>query len=410
MVSNRKAMPVIIKILTSNLLHKEEPMSYDLTEEQEMLKETVARIAKEQIAPGAAERDEKAEFPWDMVELLRENALFGADYPEKFGGSEMGLFSLCLIIEEIAKVCASTSVVLLVHELGTTPIMLAGNDEQKERYFPKLATGEHLIAFGLTEPNAGSDVSGLKTKAVKDGDDYIINGTKTFISHADVADVVCIAARTNTSVPGPKGTGIFIVDKGTPGFSIGKHEDKMGVRGSSTVEIIMEDVRVPARNILGGKALGFPILMKTLDLTRIPVAAQAVGIAQGALDYAVNYTKERTQFGKPIFSFQGLQWMMADMTTQVEAARQLTYKAASLFEKFPKNLDRLPKEAVRQSAMAKLFAGETAMKVTTDAVQLLGGYGYVKEYPVERMMRDAKITQIYEGTSQIQKVVIAATL
>jgi len=385
-------------------------MSYDLTEEQEMLKETVARIAKEQIAPGAAERDEKAEFPWDMVELLRENALFGADYPEKFGGSEMGLFSLCLIIEEIAKVCASTSVVLLVHELGTTPIMLAGNDEQKERYFPKLATGEHLIAFGLTEPNAGSDVSGLKTKAVKDGDDYIINGTKTFISHADVADVVCIAARTNTSVPGPKGTGIFIVDKGTPGFSIGKHEDKMGVRGSSTVEIIMEDVRVPARNILGGKALGFPILMKTLDLTRIPVAAQAVGIAQGALDYAVNYTKERTQFGKPIFSFQGLQWMMADMTTQVEAARQLTYKAASLFEKFPKNLDRLPKEAVRQSAMAKLFAGETAMKVTTDAVQLLGGYGYVKEYPVERMMRDAKITQIYEGTSQIQKVVIAATL
>lgn len=385
-------------------------MSYDLTEEQEMLKETVARIAREQIAPGAAERDEKAEFPWDMVELLRENALFGADYPEKFGGSEMGLFSLCLIIEEIAKVCASTSVVLLVHELGTMPIMLAGNDEQKARYFPKLATGENLIAFGLTEPNAGSDVSGLKTKAVKDGDDYIINGTKTFISHADVADVVCIAARTDMTVPGPKGTGIFIVEKGTPGFSIGKHEDKMGIRGSSTVEIIMEDVRVPAGNILGGEGLGFPILMKTLDLTRIPVASQAVGIAQGALDYAVNYTKERTQFGKPIFSFQGLQWMMADMTTQVEAARQLTYKAASVFEKFPKNLDRVPKEAVRQSAMAKLFAGETAMKVTTDAVQLLGGYGYVKEYPVERMMRDAKITQIYEGTSQIQKVVIAATL
>ena len=385
-------------------------MSYELTEEQEMLKETVARIAKEQIAPGAAERDEKAQFPWDMVELLRENALFGADYPEEFGGSEMGLFSLCLIIEEIAKVCASTSVVLLVHELGTTPIMLAGNDDQKKRYFPKLATGENLIAFGLTEPNAGSDVSGLKTKAVRDGDAYVINGTKTFISHADVADVVCIAARTDASVPGPKGTGIFIVDKDTPGFSIGKHEDKLGVRGSSTVEIILEDVRVPAANILAGEGMGFPILMKTLDLTRIPVASQAVGIAQGALDYAVNYTKERTQFGKPIFSFQGLQWMMADMTTQVEAARQLTYKAASVFEKFPKNLDRLPKEAVRLSAMAKLFAGETAMKVTTDAVQLLGGYGYVKEYPVERMMRDAKITQIYEGTSQIQKVVISATL
>jgi len=385
-------------------------MSYDLTEEQEMLKETIARMAREQIAPGAAERDEKAQFPWDMVELLRENALFGADYPEAFGGSEMGLLSMCLIIEEIAKACASTSVILLVHELGTTPIMLAGNDEQKKRYFPKLATGEHLVAFGLTEPNAGSDVSGLKTKAVRDGDDYVINGTKIFISHADVADVVCIAARTDATVPGPKGTGIFVVEKGTPGFSIGKHEDKMGVRGSSTVEIILEDVRVPAANLLGAENSGFHILMKTLDITRIPVAAQAVGIAQGALDYAINYTKERTQFGKPLFSFQGLQWMMADMTTQVEAARQLTYKAASVFEKLPRNLDRLPKEMVRQSAMAKLFAGDTAMKVTTDAVQLLGGYGFVKEYPVERMMRDAKITQIYEGTSQIQKVVISATL
>jgi len=385
-------------------------MSYDLTEEQQMLKDTVARIAKEQIAPGAEKRDEEAKFPWDMVEVLRENALFGADFPEKYGGSEMGLFSLCLIIEEIAKVCASTSVILMVHELGTMPIMLAGTDDQKEKYFPKLATGEHLVAFGLTESNAGSDVSGIKTKAVKDGDDYVINGTKTFISHADVSEVICIAARTDTSVPATKGTGIFIVEKGTPGFSIGKHENKLGIRASSTVEIILEDVRVPAANILGQEGLGFPIIMKTLDLTRIPVAMQAVGIAQGALEYAIQYTKERVQFGKPIFSFQGLQWMMADMTTQVEAARQLTYKAASLFEELPKNLDRLPKETIRYSAMAKLLAAETAMKVTTDAVQLLGGYGYVKEYPVERMMRDAKITQIYEGTSQIQKVVIASTL
>ena len=385
-------------------------MSYDLTEEQQMLKDTVARIAKEQIAPGAEKRDEEAKFPWDMVEVLRENALFGADFPEKYGGSEMGLFSLCLIIEEIAKVCASTSVILMVHELGTMPIMLAGTDDQKEKYFPKLATGEHLVAFGLTESNAGSDVSGIKTKAVKDGDDYVINGTKTFISHADVSEVICIAARTDTSVPATKGTGIFIVEKGTPGFSIGKHENKLGIRASSTVEIILEDVRVPAANILGQEGLGFPIIMKTLDLTRIPVAMQAVGIAQGALEYAIQYTKERVQFGKPIFSFQGLQWMMADTTTQVEAARQLTYKAASLFEELPKNLDRLPKETIRYSAMAKLLAAETAMKVTTDAVQLLGGYGYVKEYPVERMMRDAKITQIYEGTSQIQKVVIASTL
>ena len=385
-------------------------MSYNLTEEQQILKDTVARIAKEQIAPGAEGRDEEARFPWDMVEVLRENALFGADFPEKYGGSEMGLFSLCLIIEEIAKVCASTSIILLVHELGTTPIMIAGNDEQKDRYFPKLATGEHLVAFGLTEPNAGSDVSGLKTKAVKDGDDYVINGTKTFISHADVADVICIAARTDTSVPATKGTGIFIVEKGTPGLSIGKHENKLGIRASSTVEVILENVRVPAANILVQEGMGFPILMKTLDLTRIPVAVQAVGIAQGAFDYAVQYTKERIQFGKPIFSFQGLQWMMADMRTQIEAARQLAYKAASLFEGLPKNLDRLPKETIRYSAMAKLFAAETAMKVTTEAVQLLGGYGYVKEYPVERMMRDAKITQIYEGTSQIQKVVIASTL
>jgi alkylation response protein AidB-like acyl-CoA dehydrogenase len=391
-------------------LRKELKMSYNLTEEQQMLKDTVARIAKEQIAPGAEKRDEEAKFPWDMVEVLRENALFGADFPEKYGGSEMGLFSLCLIIEEIAKVCASTSVILMVHELGTMPIMLAGTDDQKEKYFPKLATGEHLVAFGLTESNAGSDVSGIKTKAVKDGDDYVINGTKTFISHADVSEVICIAARTDTSVPATKGTGIFIVEKGTPGFSIGKHENKLGIRASSTVEIILEDVRVPAVNILGREGIGFPIIMKTLDLTRIPVAMQAVGIAQGALEYAIQYTKERVQFGKPIFSFQGLQWMMADMTTQVEAARQLTYKAASLFEELPKNLDRLPKETIRYSAMAKLLAAETAMKVTTDAVQLLGGYGYVKEYPVERMMRDAKITQIYEGTSQIQKVVIASTL
>jgi len=385
-------------------------MSYDLTEEQQMLKDTVARIAREQIAPGAENRDEEAKFAWDMVEVLRENGLFGADFPEQYGGAEMGLFSLCLIIEEIAKVCGSTSVILLVHELGTTPIMIAGSDEQKAKYFPKLASGEHLVAFGLTEPNAGSDVSGLRTKAVRDGGDYVINGTKMFISHADVADLVCIAARTDPSIPGTKGTSIFVVEKGTPGFGIGKHENKMGIRGSSTVEIVLEDVRVPAENILAGEGMGFAILMKTLDLTRIPVAVQAVGIAQGALDYAIAYTKERTQFGKPLFSFQGLQWMMADMATQVEAARQLTYKAAALFEKLPKNLDRLPKDIIRYSAMAKLFAAETAMKVTTDAVQLLGGYGYVKEYPVERMMRDAKITQIYEGTSQIQKVVISSTL
>ncbi|MBW1818408.1 MAG: acyl-CoA dehydrogenase family protein [Deltaproteobacteria bacterium] len=385
-------------------------MAYDLTEEQIMLKDTIARIAKEQIAPGAEKRDEEAKFPWDMVDILRENALFGADFPEEYGGSAMGMLSLCLIVEEVAKACAATSVILMVHELGTMPLFLASSPEQKQKYLPKLASGEHLVAFALTEPNAGSDVSGLRTKAVRDGADWVLNGAKIFISHGDAADVIVIAARTDTSLPGHKGTSLFIAEKGTPGLSIGKHENKLGIRGSSTVEIIIEDVKVPAENIIGQEGGGFPIIMKTLDFTRIPVAAQAVGIGQGALDYAVQYTKERTQFGKPIFSFQGLQWMMADMDTQVEAARQLTYKTAAVFEQLPKNLDRLPKEAIRFSAMAKLFAAETAMKVTTDAVQLLGGYGYVKEYPVERMMRDAKITQIYEGTSQIQKMVIASTL
>jgi len=385
-------------------------MAYELTDEQKMLQDTVARIAKEQIAPGAEKRDEEAKFPWDVVEVMRENGLFGVDFPEKYGGSEMGLFSLCLVIEEIAKVCASSAGILLVHELGTTPIFIAGNGEQKDEYLPKLATGEHLIAFALTEPNAGSDVSGIRTNAVKDGDSYVINGSKIFISHADVADVICVAAKTDTSVPGHKGISMFIVEKGAPGLSIGKHENKLGLRASQTVEVILEDVRVPATNILGEEGKGFPIIMKTLDLTRIPVAAQALGISQGATDYAIQYTKERKQFGKPIFSFQGIQWMIADMVTQIEAARQIVYKAASVFEKIPKDMERLPKEAIRYSAIANLFAAETAMKVTTDAVQLLGGYGYVKDYPVERMMRDAKITQIYEGTSQIQKIVIASTL
>jgi len=385
-------------------------MNYDLTEEQKMLRDTVARIAKEQIAPGSDKRDEEEAFPWDMVKVLRENALFGADFPEKYGGAEMGLLSLCLAIEEIAKVCASTAVILLVHELGSTPIFLVGNEEQKAKYLPKLATGENLVAFGVTEPNAGSDVAGLRTKAVRQGDHYILNGTKTFISHADVAKVLCVAARTDHSVAPHRGISMFIVDTDTPGFKIGKHEKKLGLRASSTVEVILEDVKVPVENLLAAEGQGFYIAMKTFDITRIPVAAQATGIAQGALDYAVQYTKERMQFGKPLFSFQGLQWMMADMATQVEAARQLTYKAAALFETFPKNLEKLPKEALRRSAMAKLFAAETAMKVTTDAVQLLGGYGYVREYPLERMMRDAKITQIYEGTSQIQKIVISSTL
>ncbi|CAO0820874.1 Acyl-CoA dehydrogenase, short-chain specific [Desulfarculales bacterium] len=386
-------------------------MQYDLTEEQIMLRDTVRRIAQEQLSPGAAARDAKGEFAWDTVEIFRENGLFGCDFKEEYGGAEMGILAFCLAVEEVAKVCGSSAVILLVHELGSMPMMLAASLEQKKKWFPGLASGEHLVAFGLTEPGAGSDVAGLRTKAVKKGDNYIINGSKQFISHADVAQYVCVAAQTDlTKAPHKGGVSIIVVEKGTPGFSIGKHEDKMGIRGSSTCELVFQDCEVPAENILGQEGDGFHILMKTLDFTRPCVAAQALGIAQGALDYAVAYAKERQQFGKPIISFQGLNWMLADMDTQVVAARQLVYKTCAMFQEVPKDLSRVPKEAIRFSAMSKLFAAETAMKVTTDAVQVLGGYGYVKEYPVERMMRDAKITQIYEGTSQVQKIVIAAGL
>ena len=385
-------------------------MQYSLTEEQLMVKDMVSRLAKEKIAPGAAERDEKAEFSWEMVKILRENGLFAADFPREYGGEEMGLLAACLAVEEIAKVCAATSLILAVHELGAMPILLAANKEQKEKYLQRLASGEHLAAFGLTEPNAGSDASGLQSKAVRDGNDYILNGRKIFISHGDVATIISMAAKTDPSVPGHKGISMFIVEQGTPGLIVGKHENKLGIRGSSTVELIMEDVRIPQANLLGKEGQGFTILMKTLDFTRIVVAAQAVGIAQGALDYALQYTKERVQFGKPIYANQGIQWMVAEMAAKLEAARQLTYKAAALYQSFPKNLERLSAEALRYSAMCKLIAADTAMSVTTDCVQLLGGYGFIKEYPVERMMRDAKITQIYEGTSQIQKMVIASTL
>ena len=385
-------------------------MQYELTEEQIMIQETARRLSKEKIAPGAAERDEREEFPWDVVEVFRENGLFGADFPEQYGGSDMGLFSLCLATEEVAKVCASSSVILMAHELGVMPIFLTGNEEQKQKYLPSLATGENLIAFGLTEPNAGSDVSGIQTRAIRDGDSFVLNGRKIFISHGDVAKWICVTCRQTPDVPASKGLAVIIVENGTPGLVIGKKEKKMGIRASSTVELIFEDCRVPAENLIGEENHGFPIAMKTFDFTRIPVAAQGLGIAQGAFDYALAYIKERRQFGRPLISFQGLQFMFADMATKIEAARQLTYKAALIFEKQKKDLSRLPVEAVRLSSMCKMLATDTAMEVTTNAVQALGGYGYIKEYPLERMMRDAKITQIYEGTSQIQKLIIASTL
>jgi alkylation response protein AidB-like acyl-CoA dehydrogenase len=345
-----------------------------------------------------------------MVEVLKENGLFGADFPEAHGGSQMGMLALCLTIEEVAKACASTAVVLLVHELGAMPLFLAASPEQKARWLPELAAGQALIAFGLTEPGAGSDVSALRTRAVRDGDAYVLNGRKVFISHGDVAKYICVAAVTNPDVPAHRGQSILVVEQGTPGFSIGKKEDKLGIHASTTCELIFEDCRVPAANLLAREGDGFAILMKTLDFTRIPVAAQAVGIAQGAVDFAAAYAKERVQFGQPLLRLQGVQFLLAEMQAKTEAARQLTYKAATLYEDLPKDLSRVPAEAVRFSAMAKLIAADTAMEVTTNAVQVLGGYGYTKDYPVERMMRDAKITQIYEGTSQVQKLVIAGTL
>ncbi|MCP4599764.1 MAG: acyl-CoA dehydrogenase [Proteobacteria bacterium] len=387
------------------------PVSYDLTKEQQILQETVNRIAKEQIEPGAAERDKKGEFAWDALKILKENGLFACDIAKEYGGAEMGSLAFCLVLEELSKVCASTALMLIGQELGSMPIVLAGTEEQKKAWLPKIATAEKFVVFGLTEPDAGSDVSGVRTTAIRKGDKYIINGTKQFISNADLADYICVTAVTDPEKsPHKGGLSVIVMEKETPGFSIGKHEDKMGMRGSTTCEIVLEDCEVPAANLLGGEGDGFKILMKTLDFTRPCVASQALGIAQGALDYAVSYAKQREQFGKSIITFQGLNWMLSDMDTQIEAARQLIYKACTVLEKMSKDLSRVPKEAIRLSAMCKLFASETAMKVTTDAVQILGGYGYIKEFPVERMMRDAKVTQIYEGTSQVQKIIIGSML
>jgi len=372
---------------------------YDLTEEHIMLRNMVRDLAQHKIAPRAAEVDEKAEWPWDIVQALAAADLFGLPFPEKYGGTGTDLLSFVIVIEELCKVCASTGLMIAVQGLGSFPIAIAGSEEQKERWFPRLARGEHIAAFGLTEPGAGSDAAAIQTRAVRDGDSYILNGQKNFISHAGVAHIYTVFASTDPS-KGPRGIAAFVVEKGTPGFEIGKLEHKMGIRGSPTGELLFEDCRIPASNLLGKEGDGFKIAMQTLDKSRPGIAAQALGIAQGAIDFAAKYATERIQFGQPIAQFQGIQFMIADMETQVAAARELVYKAACL-------LERGDREATKYSAMCKMFASDVAMQVTTDAVQILGGYGYIKDYPVERMMRDAKITQIYEGTNQIQRLVVA---
>jgi alkylation response protein AidB-like acyl-CoA dehydrogenase len=384
-------------------------MQYGLTEEQVLLRDTVRKLAKEKVEPGAGARDQKGEFSWEMVNLLRENGLFGVDFPEEYGGSGAGLLSLIIVCEELSRVDAAAGILPVGQELGTLPILLAASPEQKKKYLPPLSSGEKLSAFALTEASGGSDVAAFRCKGLRKGDFYILNGNKTFITNGGVAETVTVYALTDPSKGGHKGAGVFIVEKGMKGFSVGKHEDKLGIRSSDTVELIFEDCPVPAENLLGGEGMGFAIMMKTLDFSRPAVGAQALGIAAGAFEYALNYAKERVAFGKPIIAHQGISFKLADMAMNIEASRQLLYKTASLLQELPKDMSRVSPETIRLSSMSKCFCADTAMKVTVEAVQVLGGYGYVKEYPVERFMRDAKITQIYEGTNEIQRMVIMST-
>ncbi|MFH1239455.1 MAG: acyl-CoA dehydrogenase family protein [bacterium] len=377
-------------------------MDYFLNDEQKMIIELSRKVAQEKIAPVVEHHDETEEFPWEIVKVLSESDLFGIYIPEAYGGLGGGVFELCLSVEELSKVCGGISLCLAATALGTFPILLFGTDEQKKKYIPDIAKGKKLAAFALTEANAGSDAGSIETTAKKDGDYFILNGTKQWITNGGEAEVYTVIAMTDKA-KGSRGATAFIVEKGTPGFSFGKKEKKMGIRASATRELVFDNCRVHKQNILGKEGAGFIVAMKTLDQSRPGVASQALGIAQGALDKAVEYSRQRIQFDKPISSFQAIQHMLADMATQVEAARALVYAVARAIDSGAKDISKV-------SAMSKLFASDVAMKVTVDAVQVFGGYGYMREYPVEKMMRDAKITQIYEGTNQIQRNVIALQL
>ncbi len=377
-------------------------MDYFFTEEQSMIKELAARIADEKIAPVALEYDEKGTFPHDIVTVLAQSDLCGVYIPEEYGGLGGGILEMAIVVEELSRACGGIALAFAATGLGSFPILLFGNEEQKKKYLPDIASGQKLAAFGLTEANAGSDAAGIQTTATLDGDDYVLNGTKQWITNGGEADTYTVMVCTDRS-RGPLGFTALIVEKGMPGFSFGKKENKMGIRASVTTELVFENCRVPKENILGREGMGFAVAMKTLDRTRPGVAAQAVGIAQGAFDYAIKYSRERVQFGQAISSFQIIQHMLADMAIQIEAARALVYQTCRHIDSGAKNISK-------ESAMCKVFASDMAMKVTTDAVQVLGGSGYMKEYPVEKMMRDAKITQIYEGTNQIQRNIIALEL
>ena len=374
-------------------------MNFGLTREQELVRQMVREFAVNEVKPIAAEIDETERFPMENVKKMAELGMLGIPFPKEFGGAGGDVLSYIITVEELSKVCGTTGVIVSAHtSLCASLIYENGTPAQKEKYLVPLAKGEKIGAFGLTEPGAGTDAAGQQTTAVLDGDNYILNGSKIFITNGGVADTFIVFAMTDKS-QGTRGISAFIVEKGFPGFSIGKKEDKLGIRASSTTELIFENCIVPKENLIGKEGKGFSIAMKTLDGGRIGIAAQALGIAEGAYEEAVKYMKERKQFGRPLSAFQGLQWMIAEMETKIEAAKLLVYKAAWLKQnKLPYSVD---------AAKAKLFAAEVAMDVTTKAVQIHGGYGYTKEYPVERMMRDAKITEIYEGTSEVQKMVIA---
>jgi alkylation response protein AidB-like acyl-CoA dehydrogenase len=379
------------------------PATYSLPQEFLDFQETIRKIAVERVAPRAGQIDADAEYPRDLRELFAEQDLFGLPFDTEHGGTGTGTLMLNIAVEEVAKACASSALMLMIQELGTLPIKLFGTDEQKQRFLPKCASGEWSPAFALSEPDAGSDPGGMRTKARRDGSEWVIDGTKNWITNLGVADFYVVFAVTDTEAGHSRGISAFVVEADRPGFSVGKLEHKMGIRGSPTGQPIFDEVRVPADNLIGTENEGFKVAMATLDRSRLGVAAQAVGIAQGATDYAAAYAQERQQFGKPIAAFQGIQFKLADMESRTAAARELLYRACA-------KVDAGDRDMGKYSAMAKLFASDTAMWVTTEAVQVLGGYGYVNEYPVERMMRDAKITQIYEGTNEIQRLVIARTL
>ncbi len=380
-------------------------MGHDpLTDEQREIRELVRTLTRERVAPRAAEIDETGEFPWDLVEVLREHEIFGLPFDEGHGGTGTGALMLLVAIEEISKACATTALVLAVQELGALALKLAGSEEQKHRYLPRLASGEWLAAYALTEPGSGSDSAALRTEARRQGEEYVLNGSKRFITNAGVAHLYTVFAKTDPAA-GHRGISCFLVEADTPGFGVGRIEPKMGIKGSTTGEVFLTDCRVPVENLVGEEGDGFAIAMRVLDRSRPGIGAQALGLAQGASDYALEYARSRETFGKPLVEHELVAAKLADMETKCEAARGLLYRVGLMLDD---GVDG--PELTRASAMAKLYCSDVAMEATTEAVQILAGYGYMKEYPVERMMRDAKITQIYEGTNEIQRLVIAREL